>query len=133
MVNFHYAYPDAVLLNYGLGKALSYDETGFLGRDDDAYRRQAWNFMLSGGSTFDNLDYSFSPGHEDGTDAEPTVRGGSAALRGQLRVLSDPARLHAGRSASGHSRREARGGSVRARLIEAGERIRNVFRREWAD
>ncbi len=90
VVNFHYAYPDAVLLNYGLGKALSYDETGFLGRDDDAYRRQAWNFMLSGGSTFDNLDYSFSPGHEDGTDAEPNgPGGGSAALRGQLRVLSE--------------------------------------------
>jgi hypothetical protein len=47
IVNFHYAYPEAASLNYGLGKALSYDETGFLGRDDDAYARQAWNFMLS--------------------------------------------------------------------------------------
>ncbi len=59
VVNFHYAYPEAVLLNYGLSKAISYDETGFLGRNDDAYRRQAWNFMLSGGSVFDSLDYSF--------------------------------------------------------------------------
>lgn len=90
IVNFHYAYPDAVLLNYGLGKAISYDETGFLGRDDDVYRRQAWNFMLSGGSTFDNLDYSFSVGHEDGTDTEPNgPGGGSPALRRQLRFLSE--------------------------------------------
>lgn len=90
IVNFHYAYPDAVLLNYGLRKAIAYDETGFLGRDDEVYRRQAWNFMLSGGSTFDNLDYSFSVGHEDGTDTAPNgPGGGSPALRRQLRVLSE--------------------------------------------
>ena len=90
IVNFHYAYPEAVLLNYGLGKAVSYDETGFLGRDDALYRRQAWNFMLSGGSVFDGLDYSFSVGHEDGSDAEPNgPGGGSPALRRQLRILSE--------------------------------------------
>jgi len=90
IVNFHYAYPEAVLLNYGLNKAIAYDETGFLGRDDEAYLRQAWNFMLSGGSTFDNLDYSFTPGHEDGTDTQPNgPGGGSPALRRQLRVLSE--------------------------------------------
>jgi hypothetical protein len=90
IVNFHYAYPEAVLLNYGLGKAISYDETGFLGRGDALYRRQAWNFMLSGGSVFDSLDYSFSVGHEDGTDTEPNgPGGGSPALRQQLRVLSE--------------------------------------------
>jgi hypothetical protein len=89
VVNFHYAYPDAVTLNYGLGKAISYDETGFLGRDDDSYRRQAWNFMLSGGSTFGALDYSFTTGHEDGSFAEPNgPGGGSAALRHQLHILS---------------------------------------------
>jgi hypothetical protein len=90
VVNFHYAYPDAVTLNYGLGKAIAYDETGFLGRDDDAYRRQAWNFMLSGGSAFDALDYSFTTGHEDGSFSEPNgPGGGSASLRHQLRVLSE--------------------------------------------
>ncbi|HXM45933.1 MAG TPA: hypothetical protein VN924_32160 [Bryobacteraceae bacterium] len=90
IVNFHYAYPEAVVLNYGLGKAISYDETGFLGRDDPGYRRQAWNFMLSGGSVFDSLDYSFSPGHEDGSDSEPNgPGGGSPALRRQLRILSE--------------------------------------------
>ncbi len=90
IVNFHYAYPEAVSLNYGLGKAISYDETGFLGREDDAYRRQAWNFMLSGGSAFDGLDYSFTPGHEDGTDLEPNgPGGGSPTLRRELHILAE--------------------------------------------
>ncbi len=90
IVNFHYAYPEAAVENYGLNKALSYDETGFLGRDDDAYRRQAWNFMLSGGGAFDALDYSFSPGHEDGLDNEPNgPGGGSAAFRKQLAILKN--------------------------------------------
>jgi hypothetical protein len=89
VVNFHYAYPDAASLNYGLGKAISYDETGFLGRDDDAYRRQAWNFMLSGGSAFDALDYSFTTGHEDGSYSDPNgPGGGSPALRHQLHILA---------------------------------------------
>jgi len=90
MVNFHYAFPEAASANYGLGKAIAYDETGFLGRDDDGYRREAWNFMLSGGGAFDALDYSFTVGHEDGTDTEPNgPGGGSPTLRRQLRVLSN--------------------------------------------
>ena len=90
VVNFHYAYPEAATLNYGLGKALSYDETGFLGRGDDAYTRQAWNFMLAGGSVFDGLDYSFTVGHEDGTDTAPNgPGGGSVELRKRLRILSE--------------------------------------------
>jgi hypothetical protein len=90
LVNFHYAYAEAAAWNYGLGKAIGYDETGFLGRDDEGYRRQAWNFMLSGGSTFDALDYSFSPGHEDGSDDAPNgPGGGSAALRRQLHILRE--------------------------------------------
>jgi hypothetical protein len=90
IVNLHYAYPEAAVLNYGLGKALSYDETGFLGREDDKYARQAWNFMLSGGGIFDHLDYSFSVGHEDGGDLEANgPGGGSPELRKRLRILSE--------------------------------------------
>ncbi|HUI55295.1 MAG TPA: hypothetical protein VLY04_10000 [Bryobacteraceae bacterium] len=89
IVNFHYAYPFAVDSNYGLAKAIGYDETGFLGRDDDTYCRQAWNFLLSGGSLFNNLDYSFSAGHEDGSDTEPNgPGGGSTELRRRLGILS---------------------------------------------
>ena len=90
IVNFHYAYPEAVSLNYGLDLPLSYDETGFLGRDDDAYIRQAWEFMLAGGSAFDNLDYSFTVGHEDGSDAESNgPGGGSPEFRRRLKILAD--------------------------------------------
>jgi len=90
IVNFHYAYPAAATLNYGMGLALSCDETGFRGRGDEAYRREAWSFMLAGGSVFDNLDYSFTAGHEDGSDTEPNgPGGGSPALRHQLHILSD--------------------------------------------
>jgi len=87
-VNFHYAYPQAALDNYGLDKVIGYDETGFLGRDDKVYLRQAWNFLLSGGGTFDGLDYSFSVGHETGDDTEPNgPGGGGATFRHQLAVL----------------------------------------------
>ena len=90
IVNFHYAYPEAALLNYGLGTALSYDETGFLGRSDGSYVQQAWNFMMSGGSVFDMLDYSFSVGHEDGSDQDGNgPGGGSPDLRRRLRILSE--------------------------------------------
>lgn len=88
IVNFHYAYAQAALDNYGLDKAMGYDETGFLGREDKAYLRQAWNFLLSGGGTFDGLDYSFSVGHEAGDDTEANgPGGGSATLRRQLATL----------------------------------------------
>ena len=50
--------------------------------------RQAWNFLLSGGGTFDGLDYSFSVGHENGDDTEPNgPGGGSATFRRQLSIL----------------------------------------------
>ena len=88
VVNFHYAYPEAAIENYGLGKALSYDETGFLGQSDDVYVRQAWNFMLAGGGVFDHLDYSFTVGHEDGSDTEPNgPGGGSPEFRRRLKIL----------------------------------------------
>jgi hypothetical protein len=90
IVNFHYAYPETASMNQGIGKAIAYDETGFLGQDDGNYRRQAWNFMLSGGGEFGALDYSFTPGHEDGTDTAPNgPGGGSPAFRQQLGFLSD--------------------------------------------
>jgi hypothetical protein len=89
IINFHYAYPEAVTLNYGLRKAIAYDETGFLGQDDEGYLRQAWNFMLSGGGVFNGLDYSFTPGHEDGSDTAPNgPGGGSPNLRRELGLLS---------------------------------------------
>ena len=46
--------------------------------------------MLSGGGVFDSLDYSFTVGHEDGTDVEPNgPGGGSPELRRRLKILSE--------------------------------------------
>ncbi|GAB5519450.1 MAG: hypothetical protein RhofKO_17010 [Rhodothermales bacterium] len=101
LLNFHYANPNAVRWNLGLGYILGYDESGFAGRADATYRGEAWRFIMSGGGLFNNLDYSFTVGHEDGTYAEPNGHGGGGpALRQQLRVLSeflhgfDLAKLH---------------------------------------
>lgn len=89
VLNFHYAYPEAAVWNRELGIPVGCDETGFLGFRDADYRVQAWRFLLAGGALFNNLDYSFSPGLEDGTDFQPeSPGGGSPALRRQLRFLS---------------------------------------------
>jgi Cellulase (glycosyl hydrolase family 5) len=89
--NFHYATPATVSDNDALDRVIADDETGFSGTSDATYRRQAWRFILAGGGIFDNLDWSFSARHPDGTFAYPqdTPGGGSAALRHQLGVLKE--------------------------------------------
>jgi hypothetical protein len=90
ILNFHYAWPpETVAMNYGLGRVLGDNETGFKGTEDFRYRREAWAFILAGGGLYNNLDYSFAVGYEDGTFSHPDQPGGgSAALRVQLGVLS---------------------------------------------
>lgn len=89
ILNFHYAYPEAAIWNRSLNIPIGYDETGFIGFLDADYRAQAWRFLLAGGALFNNLDYSFSPGFEDGTDFQPdSPGGGSVALRRQLKFLA---------------------------------------------
>lgn len=88
--NFHYATPPATVgMNYGLGKVIGDDETGFRGVDDRPYRIEAWDFLIAGGALFDHLDYSFTTEHEDGTArvVAPTPGGGGPGFRGQLNVL----------------------------------------------
>ncbi len=90
--NFHYAVPpDAVAANYQLNKVIGDNETGFRGTSDAVYRMEGWDFIIAGGGLFNHLDYSFVAGHEDGTFQYPATQpgGGSAALRRQLKVLSD--------------------------------------------
>jgi PA14 domain/Cellulase (glycosyl hydrolase family 5) len=91
--NFHYAIPpDAVALNYHLNKVIGDNETGFRGTGDDPYRMEAWDFIVAGGALYNNLDYSFTVEHPDGTWTElPSTMpgGGSMALRLQLRLLQD--------------------------------------------
>jgi hypothetical protein len=86
--NFHYASPPScVTENYHLGKVIAFDETGFRGPDDRPYRREAWDFILSGGAVYDNLDYSYTPEKEDGSAVPKAPGGGGPALREQLQVL----------------------------------------------
>ena len=89
VMNFHYVWPEAVWLNYGWNRPVNFDESGFGGSDDKTYLRQAWQFMLAGGAIFNNLDYSFFAGKEDGTGENNAPGGGSASLRKDLKRLHD--------------------------------------------
>jgi hypothetical protein len=87
ILNFHYVWPEAVWYNYGWNRPVSFDESGFAGSSDSTYLRQAWQFMMAGGAVFNNLDYSFYVGKEDGTGVNNAPGGGSANLRKQLTYL----------------------------------------------
>ena len=87
IINFHYAWSEAAAFNYGWNKMIGFDESGFAGSDDDTYRQQAWVFLMSGGGSFNNLDYSFAVGYEDGTLSQKAPGGGSPLLRKQLLIL----------------------------------------------
>ena len=90
--NFHYASPPtAIAANFHLNLPIGLNETGFTGSNDATYRIQAWQFILAGGALYNNLDYSFAPGHEDGLFKydRHTPGGGSADLRKQLKVLAE--------------------------------------------
>lgn len=88
--NFHYATPPvAVKHNYQLNKVIGDNETGFKGNADSTYRKEGWAFILAGGALYNNLDYSFTHDHEDGTFRYPAAQpgGGSPSLRKQLKYL----------------------------------------------
>jgi hypothetical protein len=90
--NFHYASPpDTVAMNYGLNKVIGDNETGFKGTNDLPYRREGWEFMIAGGGLYNNLDYSFVAGHEDGTFVYPAKQpgGGNPVFRRQMKILKD--------------------------------------------
>lgn len=89
--NFHYAYPEAASANLGLKKAIGLDETGFMPKVDFHYRSQAWKFMLAGGALYNNLDYSFTVGHEDGSYSidEGTPGWGHSGYRNQLKIMKN--------------------------------------------
>ncbi len=91
--NFHYASPpDAVTVNYALGKVIGDDETGFRGQADLPYRVEAWNFLVAGGGIFSHLDYSYTTAHPAGTwmPLPPNQPGGGGPeFRRQMRILAD--------------------------------------------
>jgi len=90
--NFHYATPpDAVAANFALNKVIGDNETGFKGTADAHYRMEGWEFVLAGGGLYNNLDYSFAVGHEDGSFKFPekSPGGGGRDLRLQMKVLKE--------------------------------------------
>ncbi len=88
--NFHYAKPPvAVAQNYALNKVIGDDETGFSGSEPRAYRLEGWDFIIAGGGVYDNLDYSFTVGHENGTASIDAPGGGGPVFRKQLEILKD--------------------------------------------
>ncbi|MBN2315500.1 MAG: hypothetical protein JXM79_16345 [Sedimentisphaerales bacterium] len=88
--NFHYAKPpNTVTDNYHLNRVIGDDETGFAGSEPKPYRLEGWDFIIAGGAVYDNLDYSFTVGHENGTATINAPGGGGAVLHNQLRILSD--------------------------------------------
>jgi hypothetical protein len=92
ILNFHYASPpEAVAMNYHLNKVIGDNETGFRGTNDLPYRIEGWEFTMAGGGLFNNLDYSFVAGYEDGTFSYPASQpgGGNPGYRKQLRVLAE--------------------------------------------
>ncbi|MDX2432758.1 MAG: hypothetical protein QNK35_17605 [Bacteroides sp.] len=66
MINFHYALPGAVQMNLDLGAVIGLDETGFMPHEEQLYLDQAWRVVLSGAGLYNNLDYSFTAGSEQG-------------------------------------------------------------------
>jgi hypothetical protein len=85
--NFHYATPPvAVTDNAAIQGVIGMNETGFHGVSDDYYRQEAWEFMMAGGGLYNNLDYSFIVGYEDGSlpIVDPAPGGGGIAFRRQI-------------------------------------------------
>ncbi len=89
--NFHYAKPPVTVAeNYHLNKVLGDDETGFAGDDRvKPYRLEGWDFILAGGAVYSNLDYSFTVGHEDGSNKINAPGGGGPELQKQLQILKE--------------------------------------------
>ncbi len=88
VLQFHYAHPEAVTMNYGHNRVIGDNETGFDGKEDFPYRSEAWDFILAGGAVFNHLDYSFTAKHPEGDFmAFESPGGGGPAIRKQIGAL----------------------------------------------
>jgi hypothetical protein len=66
--NHHYDKDAAsVKLNYkAINRAFAFNETGLMPIYSPQYRVQGWRYLMSGGALYNNLDFTFQVGHEDG-------------------------------------------------------------------
>jgi hypothetical protein len=93
--NHHYDRDaESLRLNRHLPVILSFNETGLMDVMTEEYRIQGWKYMLSGGALYNNLDFTFQVGHEDGSGtAEFSCQGrgysgcGHPDMKQQLAVL----------------------------------------------
>lgn len=67
--NTHYdKYAESVKLNWDVPAAFAYNETGFLPiYHSEGYRVHGWRYLFSGGALYNNLDYTYQVGYEDGS------------------------------------------------------------------
>lgn len=86
--NMHYSKPGEISSSLWFRGVIGNNETGFFGTADDGYRKEAWTYLLEGAGLYSMLDYSFTVGHEDGSNPQSGAPGGgSAELRKQLAIL----------------------------------------------
>jgi len=58
----------SIRLNYKtIDKVFSFNETGLMPPVTSQYRTQGWKYIFNGGALYNNLDYTFQVGFEDGT------------------------------------------------------------------
>ena len=58
----------SVQLNYkSINKVFSFNETGLMPPSTPQYRIQGWKYIFNGGALYNNLDFTFQVGFEDGT------------------------------------------------------------------
>lgn len=88
LLNFHYAFPpSSVHDNYDLDLPIAFDETSD-GCNAPNRRREAWAFILAGGSVYSNLDWSFATDDLTGLGRNPSgKRQSGKEIREQLSVL----------------------------------------------
>ncbi len=66
--NHHYDQDaQSLALNYDIPRAFAFNETGLMPPLTNQYRIQGWKYMLSGGALYNNLDFTYQVGNEDGT------------------------------------------------------------------
>lgn len=92
LYSFHYTHPMVVERNYHLDVAIGMNETGIM--TSGKYVRQCWHTVLGGLALYNMLDYSFTPGHEDGTycllPSNPAyTKEDGKTLRAGLKVVND--------------------------------------------
>ena len=81
-------------LNYHLDRILTFNETGLMPASSDEYRIQGWRYMLSGGALYNNLDFTYQVGAEDGSGTTEFNCGfyngcTDPDIKHQMRVLLD--------------------------------------------